>query len=187
MSAEIYSLPVSSPTVTFAAGPSQQDAGVEDAAQSRYDRPMTDINQQLVDAKLEAIEARMDGRVAAIQASIEASNTRMENRFQAMDDRFLRVESSLKDTQSAIGGLKTSMILTAISTVLAIAAFNATVLGNMLASFESGKNTIASQADLKKVADETAAQQAELKKQSEETASLLKQMRQQLQEKAPPK
>lgn len=46
---------------------------------------------------------------------------------------------------------RTTIIVTAVSAVLAIvggvAAFNATVLSNMVASFESGKNTAASLAD----------------------------------------
>ncbi len=67
-------------------------------------------------------------------------------------------------------GLKTTIIVTAISAVLAIvfgvAAFNATVLSNMVASFESGKNTSAAQ--------------AEVKRQTEETAALLRRMREEL-------
>ena len=62
---------------------------------------------------------------------------------------------------SALTGLKTTIIVTAVSAVLAIvlgiAAFNATVLSNMVAAFESGKNTSAAQAEVKRQAEETAA------------------------------
>lgn len=131
---------------------------------------MTDLTRQELDAKLETIEARMDGRVAAIQASIDGFMGRMEERSLRTDDRFARIEESQRDTQASLGGLKTTIIVTALSTVLAIvfgvAAFNATVLSNMLASFESGKNTSAAQ--------------AEVKRQTEETAALLKQIQQRL-------
>jgi len=139
------------------------------AAQSTQ-RPMTDLTRQEVDAKLETIEVRMDGRVAAIQASIDGFVGRMEERSLRTDDRFSRIEESQRETQASLGGLKSTIIITAISTVLAIvlgvAAFNATVLSNMVASFESGKSTSAAQ--------------AEVKRQSEETAALLKQMQQRL-------
>jgi len=66
--------------------------------------------------------------------------------------------------------VKNTSITTGIGAVLAIvfgvAAFNATVLSNMLASFESGKNTSTAQ--------------AEVKRQSEETAALLKQIQGQI-------
>lgn len=127
----------------------------------------------------------MDGRVAAIQASIdgfmgrmEERSVRMDERFKATDERFARIEEGQRDTQASLGSLRTTIITTAVATVLAIvfgvAAFNATVLSNMVASFESGKNTAASQ--------------AEVKKQAEETAALLKQVQQQLQDvhKSPP-
>jgi Flp pilus assembly protein TadB len=148
------------------------DAGsrVADAPEPAYDEPMTQITRPELDAKLETIEARMDGRVAAIQASLDGYASRMEERALRTDDRFKRIEESLQDTQSAISSLKSTTIVTAIGAVLTIvlgvAAFNATVLSNMVASFESGKNT-------------SMAQQ-EVKRQSEETAALLKQIQQQV-------
>ena len=99
-------------------------------------------------AKLETIETRMDARVASIERLIAEA-----------------IASSHK-TRSDIKNLKWTMIATAIATVLGIAAFNATVLSNMVAPFESGKNT--------------AAAQAEVQKHSEETAAFLKQIREDL-------
>ena len=154
-----------------AAGEPLRDA-VQASREARYDDPMNTPTREELDARLETIEARMDGRVAAIQASIDGFMGRMEERALRADDRFARIEESQRDTQASVGSLKTTIITTAIATVLAIvlgvAAFNATVLSNMLASFESGKNTAASQ--------------AEVKKQAEETAALLKQVQQQLEE-----
>lgn len=97
-----------------------------------------------VDAKLQLIETRMDGRVASIESSIHASII------------------AANETRGEIKNLKWTTIVTAIATVWGIAAFNATVLSNMVASFESGKNT--------------AAAQAEVGKQSEEIAALIRKM-----------
>lgn len=85
-----------------------------------------------------------------------------------------RIETALSEiraeTRSAIEGLKTTVIVTAISAVLAIvlgvAAFNATVLSNMVATFEAGKNTSAAQ--------------SEVKRQTEQTAALLKKMQEEV-------
>jgi high-affinity nickel permease len=84
----------------------------------------------------------------------------------------VRIENALKETQASISSLKTTMVVTAITSVLAIvlgiAAINATLLSNMVASFESGRNLSAAQ--------------AEVKRQAEETATLLRQ----LQDRMPP-
>lgn len=67
----------------------------------------------------------------------------------------------MRETANALAGLKSIFLITAVSTVIAIvlgvAAFNATLLSNMVASFESGKSTAAVQAELKQQAQETAA------------------------------
>jgi hypothetical protein len=127
-------------------------------------------DRDYVDAKLEAVESRMDGRVARIESALAASAALMEERSRHSDARMERIETALSEiraeTRSAIEGLKTTVIVTAISAVVAIvlgvAAFNATVLSNMVAAFEAGKNTSAAQ--------------AEVKRQTEQTAALLKKM-----------
>ena len=68
-------------------------------------------------AKLEAIETRMDARVASIERSVADAI------------------SFANETRRDIKNLKWTIIATAIATVLGIAAFNATVLSNMVASF----------------------------------------------------
>lgn len=109
-----------------------------------------------LDAKLETIEARMDGRVVELAGKIDGYLGRMEERDKRNDERAANFASSLADMKSelhetrgemklAIGSMKTTVITTGIGSVLAIvfgiAAFNATVLSNMVASFESGKST----------------------------------------------
>ena len=85
-----------------------------------------------LDAKLEAIEARADARMSRFEERMDAAIGEMRRN----SDRL----------EGAIGNLKTTTIVTAVSAVLAIvlgvAAFNATVLSNMVASFESGKSTV---------------------------------------------
>ena len=68
-------------------------------------------------ANLEAIETRMDARVASIERSVADAI------------------SFANETRRDIKNLKWTIIATAIATVLGVAAFNATVLSNMVASF----------------------------------------------------
>lgn len=122
-------------------------------------------------ARLEAIESRMDGRFASLEATINALIRRIEERFALVDARFAQVdarfaqvearmsniEATVIATQNAIGGLRRTIVVTAIGAVIGVAAFNATVLSNMLASFESGRNVSEAQAKIQQQAEETAA------------------------------
>lgn len=110
-----------------------------------YDEPMSAPTREEIDAKLETIEVKMDGRLAIIERGIAS------------------MEASAKETRAEFKSLKWTIVLTGLSTVLGIAAFNSTVFSNMVASFESGKNT--------------AKDQAEVRKQVEDTAELLKQIK----------
>ena len=136
------------------------------------------LRDQVFNARLEAIEARMDGRIASLEATINALIRRMEERFAQVDARFAQmdarmsnIEATVTATQSAIGGLRTTIIVTAIGAVIGVAAFSATVLSNMLASFEAGRNVSMTE--------------ARLLRQSEQTEALLRQIQQGLV--APPK
>ena len=109
---------------------------------------MNGPSREEFNAKLETIETRMDARLASIERLI------------------VEAIASARETRSDIKNLRWTIIATAIATVLGMAALNATVLSNMVASFESGKNT--------------ASAQAEVKKNSEDTAALIKKMREDL-------
>lgn len=113
-------------------------------AESPHNGAMDTVGRQELDAKLAAAEARMDARVARIEGMI--SNIAQSQAEARREIEFMRTESR-QDNKST----RTTIIVTAVSAVLAIvggvAAFNATVLSNMVASFESGKNTAASLAD----------------------------------------
>ncbi|RJG27747.1 hypothetical protein, partial [Massilia cavernae] len=133
---------------------------------------MTTPSREEFDAKLETIEARMDGRVAAIQASIEGFMGRMEERATRTDERFARIEAASHETQTSIRNLRVTIIVTALSAaiaiVLSVAAFNATVLSNMVSSFESGKNTAIAQSEVRRQSEETAAVIRELQRKLEQ-------------------
>lgn len=60
-----------------------------------------------------------------------------------MDARISRIETAANDIRQEYRALRWWLVGTGVATVLGIAAFNATVLSNMVASFESGKNTAA--------------------------------------------
>ncbi|MES2129835.1 MAG: hypothetical protein V4463_21385 [Pseudomonadota bacterium] len=111
------------------------------------------------DAKLATADARIDARVRTIEKSNEA-------------------------ILAAIANLKNTMFVTAVSTVLAIvfgiATFNATVLSNMLASFESGKNTAAAQADVKRADEEYRHSFEESRRAIEENSALIRSQRDEL-------
>lgn len=92
---------------------------------------MSPVTRVELNARLETIEVRLDGRIAAL-------------------------ESSVKDVQNSISNLKSTILWAAVTSVIAIAAFNATVLANMVASFEAGKDTSDAQAEIRRQTDETA-------------------------------
>lgn len=124
---------------TPSANTKSEAAVVDSPPTKEEDRRMSAPTREEIDAKLELIETRMDGRLASIESSVRASI------------------AEAQDMRRDIKSLKVTMIITAIATVGSIAAFNATVLSNMVASFESGKNTAAAQADVKRQAEDTAA------------------------------
>lgn len=137
---------------------------------------MNSPGREEIDAKLLAVEARQDARVVSIESKIDNLISIMNERSKATDERMSRLEYLIVETGNYVRNLKSTVITTGIATGLAtalgIAAFNATVLSNMVASFESGKNT--------------AAAQAEVKRQSEETAALLRQIQKSMPSKAAP-
>jgi hypothetical protein len=133
--------------------PAQTSAAVDTSHTKEEDRPMNAPTREEIDAKLELIETRMDGRVASIERSVQAS-----------------IDES-RETRRDIKSLKWTILFTAVATVVALWGVNAAIFSNMVASFESGKNTAASQ--------------AEVKRQTEETAALIKRMQDQLDTRPP--
>lgn len=123
---------------------------------------MADMNSEEVDAKIGASEARTDSKFATVIARLDALTTEM---------REMRVEMS---------NIKISIILTVIASTLAIifgvAGFNASLLNNMLASFDSGKERGQWQSEMRRQAVETDLVVARVRKQLEANEALQKQI-----------
>lgn len=142
-------------------------------------KTMSEISREELDAKLQVIEARMDTRVAEVVGRIDAMIASQQGLVEAMragqegldklyQAKFDSIDESQKATEAGIRNLKSTFIVTAISSaiaiVLGIAAFNATVLSNMVASFESGKNTMQSINQVSNQLNDTAKRLDELDK-----------------------
>lgn len=103
-----------------------------------HNASMNTPTREEIDAKLAASEARMDARIARIE-------TLMETMAQSQQEIKVQLKETTATVQAENKSTRTTMVITAVSAVITIvvgiAAFNATVLSNMVASFESGKNT----------------------------------------------
>ncbi|NGZ84865.1 hypothetical protein [Duganella aceris] len=123
---------------------------------------MNDMTREEIDAKLEATEARRDAQIASINGKIDILINRLDSHSQRMD----RLERTIEATTGMLSSLRTTVILTGISSSLAIifgvASFNAALLSNMTSMYDSGKSN--------------AEMQQETRRQVEQTAALLKQM-----------
>ena len=109
-----------------------------------------DVPRPELDAKLELLETRMDARVASIESKIDAFLAAQAARDAAQGIRnsgfetsIQRLERATAELKASLNALKTTMIVTAISTVLAIvfgiASFNSALTSNMLAAFQAGR------------------------------------------------
>lgn len=131
-------------------------------ANEGYNEEMEAIGRPELDAKLEAIEARADARLSRFEERInqaigemqrgrEELSTNIQLLSSNAEKRELNMQNDLSSFRENVKtdnrDLRRVIVVTAIGSVvtivLGIAAFNATVLSNMVASFESGKNTSA--------------------------------------------
>lgn len=116
---------------------------LEEKAGKSYSDHMNEFTRHELDAKLETIEARMDGRVASIEGKIDAFLAAQAVRDAAQTERNQGFDNAIGEIKSGISSMKTTVIVTAISAVLAIVfgivTFNATLSSNMLAAFQAGK------------------------------------------------
>jgi hypothetical protein len=140
------------------------------------------IDVTLVEIKTSVQQLAQDTRNHFRDAAVETRNNfrdaaqETQNNFRDAAVENSNVHRAARDeTRNLIHGLRSTIIITAISTFFAVvfgmAALNATILSNMLAAFESGKNTSAAQ--------------AEVKRQLEQSALLLQQMQQRFERGAP--
>ncbi|WP_154219966.1 hypothetical protein [Pseudomonas syringae] len=106
--------------------------------------PMNDITREEFNAKLETIETKMDAWVDAVSTKIDAFVAVQAERDKRMEATLNQISTNHGEIQSSIGSMKTTMIVTAVSTVLAIvigiAGFNVMLTSNMVASFQMGRS-----------------------------------------------
>lgn len=131
-------------------------------------RDSTNMTREELEAHLKAQSSDTRAAIAeqnrAIDARLADFGARIDQAIQGLGRERERFEKDLDEMKGAIkaDGKSTRVTLwtVGVATVLGIAAFNATVLSNMVASFESGKNTadaIAKAADQLRQAQELAA------------------------------
>jgi len=105
---------------------------------------MNDITRAEIDARFEANEARRDAMYNMIMSKLDMLIERLDAQIKRID----RLEE-------AMTSLKTTVIITGISSSLAIifgvAGFNAMLLSNMTATFESGKETATMQYETRRI------------------------------------
>jgi len=100
---------------------------------------MGDMTREEVDVKIATSDARCEALMASFRDTLAAFNERMD-RFEA------RIHQDMREFKHDVGimiaDLKKTVIIICISatlaTVLGVAAFNAALLSNMRASFDSG-------------------------------------------------
>jgi len=113
----------------------------EDLPHSNF---MTDITREEFNAKLETIEVKMDARVESVSAKIEGFLAVQVERDKRLDAVIAQISKDNGETKSSISSMKTTLIVTAVSTVLAIvlgvAGFNTALTSNMLGAFQLGKS-----------------------------------------------
>lgn len=113
-------------------------SGYDGAPDSSDNAHMSTVTHVELDAKLEAIEARADARLSRFEDRIDQAILEMRR-----DREELRrgLEADQQVRRDELRNLKTNLWVAAITVILGVAAFNATVLSNMVASFDSGRST----------------------------------------------
>lgn len=99
------------------------------------------MTREEMTARLELVEAKSDARLSRFEERIDQAIGEMRRDRVDMSSEIHNLAADFKSYKFQIIG---AMIGTGVAVVLGIAAFNATVLSNMVASFEAGKNTASS-------------------------------------------
>lgn len=105
---------------------------------------MNEITREEFNARMETIEAKMDARVESVSAKIDLFVAIQAERDKRMESTLNQISTNHGEIKSGISSMKTTMVVTAITTVLAIvngiAGFNAMLTSNMVASFQMGRS-----------------------------------------------
>lgn len=115
-------------------------------------KTMNEITREEFNAKLETIEAKMDARVESVSSKIEGFLSAQAERDKRLDAVLAQIGKDNGDTKTSISSMKTTLIVTAVSTVLAIvigvAGFNTALTSNMLSAFQLGKSSSTSTSEI---------------------------------------
>lgn len=105
-------------------------------------KTMNDITREEFNAKLETIEVKMDARVESVSAKIDGFLSAQSERDKRLDAALAQISANHAETKSSLSSMKVTMIVTAVSTVLAIvfgiSSFNTALTSNMMAAFQVG-------------------------------------------------
>ncbi|NWD65754.1 hypothetical protein [Pseudomonas sp. IPO3774] len=119
----------------------------DNASRSANTVSMNDITREEFNARMETIEVKMDARVESVSSKIDAFMAVQDERDKRMEATVNRIDTSHDQIKSAFGSMKATIIVTAISTVLAIVigigGFNAMLTSNMISSFQMGRSELA--------------------------------------------
>lgn len=109
-----------------------------------YTPAMNEITREEFNAKIETIEVKMDSRVEAVSSKIDGFLGAQAERDKRLDAVMAQIIKDHDETKSSISSMKSTLIVTAISAVLAIvlgiAGFNTALTSNMLSAFQLGKS-----------------------------------------------
>lgn len=116
---------------------------------------MNTITRSEVDTKLEALDTKIGAQIDRIEERGKTLEAKLDLRDRVMDARFTHIESrvdeiviEMKEVKRTLSNQRYWIVSTAVGAVLGVGAFNATVLSNMIAAFESGKSISAAQAEI---------------------------------------
>lgn len=117
--------------------------GVDGIHPLPHAEPMNDITREEFNAKLETIEVKMDARVESVSTKIDGFLAVQVERDKRLDAVLAQISKDHGETKSSISSMKTTLIVTALTTVLAIvlgvASFNTALTANMMSAFQVGK------------------------------------------------
>ena len=138
---------------------------------------MSDISREELDAKLQTVEARMDtrvaevvGRIDVVLSEIRADRERSANLEKSLSEFRAESKSAERDMRAQTASLKTTMIVTAIATVIGLWGANIALSSLMQDSFSAGKEQGAT---LAVTAAEIKATQEKLKEHQEKLEKML--------------
>ncbi|MEG5263265.1 hypothetical protein TRP66_03050 [Pseudomonas sp. JDS28PS106] len=122
---------------------------LDEPREMAHAKKMNEITREELNAKLETIETKMDARVESVSSKIDAFINVQAERDKRLEATINQISNSHAEIKAGISSMKSTMIVTVVSAVIAIvigiAGFNAMLTSNMVASFQMGRSELALQ------------------------------------------